>query len=59
MLLPVCCFYDEHTKTQIFIRIIKDKYVSAEIIDTVIGSFGLVSVAPLTVLCAGLLLAKK
>lgn len=35
------------------------KYVSAEIIHTVIGSFGLVSVAPFTALCAGLLLTKK
>lgn len=33
------------------------KYVSAEIIHTVIGSFGLVSVAPFTALCAGVLLA--
>lgn len=35
------------------------KYVAAEIIHTVIGSFGLVSVAPFTALCAGLLLTKK
>lgn len=35
------------------------KYVSSEILDTVVGSFGLVSVAPLTALCAGLLLTKK
>ena len=35
------------------------KYVSAEIIHTVIGSFGLVSVAPFTALCAGLLLTKS
>ena len=35
------------------------KYVAAEIIHTVIGSFGLVSVAPFTALCAGLMLAKK
>ena len=34
------------------------KYVSAEIIHTVIGSFGLVSVAPFTALCSGLLLTK-
>lgn len=33
------------------------KYVAAEIIHTVIGSFGLVSVAPFTALCAGLLLS--
>ena len=35
------------------------KYVSAEIIHTVIGSFGLVSVAPFTALCSGLFLTKK
>ena len=35
------------------------KYVAAEIIHTVIGSFGLVSVAPFTALCAGLLLTKR
>lgn len=35
------------------------KYVAAEIIHTVIGSFGLVSVAPFTALCAGLLLTKN
>ena len=35
------------------------KYVAAEIIHTVIGSFGLVSVAPFTALCAGMMLAKK
>ncbi len=35
------------------------KYVAAEIVDTVVGSFGLVSVAPLTAICAGILLTKK
>lgn len=35
------------------------KYVAAEIIHTVIGSFGLVSVAPFTAVCAGLLLTKR
>ena len=34
------------------------KYVAAEIIHTVIGSFGLVSVAPFTALCAGMLLTR-
>lgn len=33
------------------------KYVASEILDTVVGSMGLVSVAPLTALCAGWLLA--
>lgn len=31
----------------------------AEIIHTVIGSFGLVTVAPFTALCAGLFLARR
>ena len=35
------------------------KYVAAEIIHTVIGSFGLVSVAPFTAMCSGLLLTKN
>lgn len=35
------------------------KYVACEILDTVVGSFGLVSVAPLTAICAGVLLTKK
>lgn len=35
------------------------KYVAAEMIHTVIGSFGLVSVAPFTAMCAGLLLKGK
>lgn len=35
------------------------KYVAAEITHTVIGSFGLVSVAPFTALCAGLILTKR
>ncbi len=35
------------------------KYVSSEILDTVVGSFGLVSVAPLTAICAGVLLTRK
>ena len=39
-------------------HILNYKYVSAEIIHTVIGSFGLVTVAPFTALCAGFFLAK-
>ena len=35
------------------------KYVAAELIHTVIGSFGLVTVAPFTALCAGFFLAGK
>ena len=34
------------------------KYVAAEIIHTVIGSFGLVSVAPFTAVCAGVMLTN-
>lgn len=40
-------------------NILNYKYVSAEIIDTIVGSFGLVSVAPLTALTSGLLLTRK
>ncbi len=40
-------------------NILNYKYVSAEILDTMVGSFGLVSVAPLTALCAGVFLTKK
>ena len=34
------------------------KYVASELIQTIIGSFGLVSVAPFTALCAGFLLTR-
>ncbi len=40
-------------------NILNYKYVSAEILHTLAGSFGLVSVAPLTALCAGVLLTRK
>lgn len=40
-------------------NILNYKYVAAEMIDTVVGSFGLVSVVPLTSLAAGILLTKK
>ena len=40
-------------------NILNYKYVAAELIHTVIGSFGLVTVAPFTALCAGLLLTRK
>ena len=39
-------------------NILNYKYVSAEIIDTIVGSFGLVSVAPLTALTSGFFLTK-
>jgi len=39
-------------------NILNYKYVSAEIIDTVVGSFGLVTVAPFTALTSGFLLTK-
>ena len=35
------------------------KYVAAEIIHTIVGSFGLVTVAPLTAITSGLLLTKR
>lgn len=40
-------------------NILNYKYVSAEIIDTIVGSFGLVSVAPLTAVAAGFLLTRR
>ncbi len=39
-------------------NILNFKYVSAEIIDTIVGSFGLVSVAPLTAVTSGFFLTK-
>lgn len=39
-------------------NILNYKYVSSEILDTVVGSMGLVTVAPLTALCAGWLLTR-
>lgn len=40
-------------------NILNYKYVAAELIHTVIGSFGLVTVAPFTALCAGVFLNRK
>ena len=40
-------------------NILNYKYVAAELIHTVIGSFGLVTVAPFTALCAGVFLTHK
>lgn len=40
-------------------NILNYKYVAAEILDTIVGSFGLVSVAPFTALMSGILLANK
>lgn len=39
-------------------HILNYKYVAAEILDTVVGSFGLVTVAPFTAVVAGVLLTK-
>ena len=39
-------------------HILNYKYVAAELIHTVIGSFGLVTVAPFTALCAGAFLTR-
>lgn len=41
------------------INILNYKHVAAEMIHTVIGSFGLVTVAPFTALCAGIFLTHK
>lgn len=40
-------------------HILNYKYVAAEVLDTVVGSFGLVTVAPFTALVAGFMLTKK
>lgn len=40
-------------------NILNYKYVAAELIHTVIGSFGLVMVAPFTALCAGVFLTRR
>ena len=40
-------------------HILNYKYVAAEILDTVVGSFGLVTVAPFTALTAGFLLTRR
>ena len=39
--------------------ILNYKYVAAEIVHTIVGSFGLVTVAPLTAITSGLLLTRK
>ncbi|MGL5259845.1 MAG: YibE/F family protein [Lachnospiraceae bacterium] len=41
------------------INILNYKYVSAEILHTIVGSLGLVAVAPFTAIMSGLLLAKE
>lgn len=40
-------------------HILNYKYVAAEVLDTIAGSFGLVTVEPFTALVAGLILTKK
>ncbi len=40
-------------------NILNYKYVSAEILDTIVGSFGLVTVAPLTAITSGLFLTRR
>lgn len=40
-------------------HILNYKYVSSEILDTIVGSFGLVTVAPFTALTSSILLTKK
>ena len=41
------------------VNILNYKYVALEILDTIVGSMGLVTVAPLTALCAGWLLTRS
>lgn len=41
------------------VNILNYKHVAAEMVHTVIGSFGLVTVAPFTALCAGVLLSQR
>lgn len=41
------------------VNILNYRHVAAEMVHTVIGSFGLVTVAPFTALCAGVLLSQK
>ena len=40
-------------------HILNYKYVAAEVLDTVVGSFGLVTVAPFTAVVAGIMLTAK
>ena len=40
-------------------NILNYKYISSEILDTLVGSFGLVTVAPFTALTSGLVLAGR
>lgn len=40
-------------------NILNYKYIGAEILDTIVGSFGLVTVAPFTALVSGILLTRK
>ncbi len=40
-------------------NILNYKFVASEILDTIVGSMGLVSVGPLTALCAGVFLTRK
>ena len=40
-------------------NILNYKYVSAELLDTIVGSFGLVTVAPFTAVTSGWLLTRK
>ena len=40
-------------------HILNYKYVAAEVLDTVVGSFGLVTVAPFTALVAGIMLTRR
>lgn len=41
------------------INILNLKYVSSEILHTLVGSFGLITVAPFTAVASGILLAER
>ncbi|MDU5176615.1 YibE/F family protein, partial [Clostridium sp.] len=41
------------------INILNLKYVSSEILHTLVGSFGLITVAPFTAIASGILLAER
>ena len=49
-------FMAQGTPTELMINY---KYVAAEIVHTIVGSFGLVTVAPLTAITSGILLTRK
>ena len=49
------CIRDRGTPVELMLNY---KYVAAEIVHTIVGSFGLVTVAPLTAITSGWLLTR-